>query len=247
VRHSDIKARGGVRRIAEFQSEPPLCSDDYYDVTAGQCGAVAIGDVLAIEAILAKYGVIIMDGEVIVLYFDDSDDMQVGSIRPRNEDAVPTREEPASEQVDTIASRIIIVDPPSETGGEVADDITTTGPAAQSNPGSRRDCRRQPDDRMKGVMSVLASPRPSRSRLRLRRTASRCCWRRRAQVVGLGGLGEHHQPPLLGSNRRALEVDLRRTGGPIVQDGGEVSAGGPPPHICPCTLARDGTFDDQVK
>jgi hypothetical protein len=27
------------------------------------------------------------------------------------------------------------------------------------------------------------------------------------------------------SNRRALEVDLRRTGGPIVQDGGEVLAG----------------------
>ena len=85
---------------------------------------------------MAKYGVIVVDGEVIVLYFDDLDDMPVGSIRPRNEDAVPTDETDAdaNEQVDTIASRIIIVDPPSETGGEAADDITTTGPTAQSIP-----------------------------------------------------------------------------------------------------------------
>ena len=113
---------------------PPLCSDDYYEDTAGQCGAVSAGEVLTIEAILAKYGVIVVDGGVIVLYFDDLDDMPFGSIRPRNEDAVPTDDEPANEQVDTIASRTIIVDPPSETGGEAADDITTTGPTAQSIP-----------------------------------------------------------------------------------------------------------------
>ena len=113
---------------------PPLCSDDYYDETAGQCGSVSIGEVLTIEAILAKYGVIIIDGEIIALYFDDLDDMPVGSIRPRNEDAVPPDDEPANEQVDTIASRTIIVDPLSETGGEAADDITTTGPTAQSIP-----------------------------------------------------------------------------------------------------------------
>ena len=91
-------------------------------------------EVLTIEAILAKYGVIVVDGEVIVLYFDDLDDMPVGSIRPRNKDAVPTDNEPANKQVDTIASRTIIVDPPSETGGEAADDITTTGPSVQSIP-----------------------------------------------------------------------------------------------------------------
>jgi hypothetical protein len=46
---------------------------------------------------LAKYGVIVVDGEVIVLYFDDFDDMPVGSIRPRNEAAVPTDELRGSE------------------------------------------------------------------------------------------------------------------------------------------------------
>ena len=118
----------------DLSLSPPLCSDDYYDETAGQCGAVSTAEVLTIEAILAKYGVIVVDGEVIVLYFDDLDDMPVGSIRPRNKDAVPTDDEPANELVDTIASRTIIVEPPSETGGEAADDIATTGPSAQSIP-----------------------------------------------------------------------------------------------------------------
>ena len=108
----------------DLSLSPPLCSDDYYDETAGQCGAVSTGEVLTIEAILAKYGVIVVDGEV----------MPVGSIRSRTDDAVPTDDEPANEQVDTIASRIIIVDQPSETAGEAADDITTTGPTAQSIP-----------------------------------------------------------------------------------------------------------------
>ena len=108
-----------------------LCSDDYYEDTAGQCGAL-----FTIEAILAKYGVTITDtdDEIIELYLDDLDDMPVGSIRPRNEDAVPTDDDLSNEQLDTIASRIIIVDPPSETDGEAADDITTTGPSAQSIP-----------------------------------------------------------------------------------------------------------------
>ena len=113
------------------------CTDDYYEDADGQCDALSAGEVLTIEAILAKYGVVITgdtDDEVIVFLFDDPEDMPVGSIRPRNEDAVPTDDEPANEQLDTIASRIIIVDPPSETGGEAADDITTTGPSAQSIP-----------------------------------------------------------------------------------------------------------------
>jgi hypothetical protein len=107
------------------------CSDDYYEDTAGRCGAV-----FTIEAILAKYGVTITDpdDEELVLYLDDLDDMPVGSIRPRNEDAVPTEDDASNEQLDTIASRIIIVDPPSEIDGEAADDITTTGPSAQSIP-----------------------------------------------------------------------------------------------------------------
>ena len=98
---------------------------------------LSAGEVLTIEAILARYGIIITgrtDDEVIALYLDDLDDTPVGSIQPRNEDAVPTDDDPSNEQLDTIASRIIIVDPPSEIGGEAADDITTTGPSAQSIP-----------------------------------------------------------------------------------------------------------------
>ena len=108
-----------------------FCSDDYYEDMAGQRGVIG-----TIEAVLAKYGVIITDtdDEIIELYLDDLEDMPVGSIRPRNEDAVPTDDDPSNEQLDTIASRIIIVDPLSETGGESADDITTTGPSAQSVP-----------------------------------------------------------------------------------------------------------------
>ena len=113
------------------------CTDDYYEDADGQCDAPSAREVLTIEAILARYGIIITgrtDDEIIAFYLDDLDDMPVGSIRPRNEDAVPTDDDPSNEQLDTIASRIIIVDPPSETGGEAADDITTTGPSAQSIP-----------------------------------------------------------------------------------------------------------------
>ena len=113
------------------------CTDDYYEDADGQCDALSAGEVLTIEAILARYGIIITgrtDDQIIAFYLDDLDDMPVGSIRPRNEDAVPTDDDPSNEQLDTIASRIIIVDPPSETGGEAADDITTTDPSAQSIP-----------------------------------------------------------------------------------------------------------------
>src|SRR5262249_45527093 len=79
-----------------------LCSDDYYEDTAGQCDAISAGEVLTIEAIMAKYGVVITgetDEDVIVLYLDDPEDTPVGSIHPRNEDAVATNSaEPAKEQ-----------------------------------------------------------------------------------------------------------------------------------------------------
>ena len=92
----------------DLSLSPPLCSDDYYEDTAGQCGAVSAGEVLTIEAILVKYGVIVVDGEIIVLYFDDLDDMPVGSIQPRNEDAGPTDEkfniEPAEQVMPTSRS-----------------------------------------------------------------------------------------------------------------------------------------------
>jgi hypothetical protein len=118
------------------------CTDDYYEGADGQCDASSAG-VLTIEAILAKYGVIITDtdDEVIVLYLDDLEDMPVGSIQPRNEDAVPTDEksnaEPANEQ-ETIASRVIMLEPPSAIGGEVADDVATTGPTGRPVPAAAK-------------------------------------------------------------------------------------------------------------
>ena len=117
-----------------------LCSDDYYEDTAGQCGAIPAAEVFMIEAILAKYGVVItgdIDEEVIVLYLDDLEDTPVGSIQPRNEDAVSSDEkanaEPTNEQ-ETIASKVVTVQPPLETGSEAADDVTTTGPTARRIP-----------------------------------------------------------------------------------------------------------------
>jgi hypothetical protein len=117
-----------------------LCSEDYYEDTAGQCGAVSAGEVFTIEAILAKYGVVIIgdtDEEVIGLYLDDLEDTPVGLIQPRNEDAVSTDEkanaEPDIEQ-ETIASKVVTVQLPLEIGGEAADDVAMTGPTARRIP-----------------------------------------------------------------------------------------------------------------
>ena len=105
------------------------CTDDYYEDADGQCAALLAGEVLTIEAILAKYGVVITgdtDDEVIVFLFDDPEDMPVGSIQPRNEDGAPTDDKanaaPANEQ-ETIASRVIVLVAPSEISSEVADDV----------------------------------------------------------------------------------------------------------------------------
>ena len=128
---------GSPARSLDLPVPSAQCTDDYHKDAVGQCDALSAGEVLTIEAILARYGIIITgrtDDEIVAFYLKDLDDMPVGSIRPRNEDAVPTDDNPSNEQLDTIASRIIIVDPPSETGGEAADDITTTGPSAQSIP-----------------------------------------------------------------------------------------------------------------
>jgi hypothetical protein len=107
-----------------------LCSDDYYEDTAGQCGDIsADGEIF----IFTKYGVVITgdtDEDVIVLYLDDQEDTPVDSIQPRNKDAVATDEksnaEPANEQ-ETIASRMIVLEAPSAIGGEGADAVATTG------------------------------------------------------------------------------------------------------------------------
>ena len=107
-----------------------FCSDDYYEDTAGQCGAF-----FTIEAILAKYGVTITDTDdgVIELCLDDIENTPVGSIQLRNEDAVSTDEtnaEPTSEQ-ETIASKVITLEPSLDVGRDASDDVAITGPTAR--------------------------------------------------------------------------------------------------------------------
>ena len=107
-----------------------FCSDDYYEDAAGQCGAF-----FTIEAILAKYGVTITDtdDEVIELCLDDIENTPVGSIQLRNENAVSTDEtnaEPTSEQ-ETIASKVITLEPSLDVGRDAADDVAITGPTAR--------------------------------------------------------------------------------------------------------------------
>jgi hypothetical protein len=68
-----------------------LCSDDYYEDTAGDCSAISAGEVFTLEAILEKYGAIITratDDEIVVFYLTDSEDIPVGSIHPRGESSI---------------------------------------------------------------------------------------------------------------------------------------------------------------
>jgi hypothetical protein len=116
-----------------------LCSDDYYEDTTGQCEVIS-AEILTIEAIVAKYGVVITgdaDEDAIVFLFEDPEDAPVGSILPRNKDAVSTDKksnvEPADEQ-ETITSRVIVLEAPSAIDGEDADDVATTGPTARTIP-----------------------------------------------------------------------------------------------------------------
>ena len=123
-----------------------LCSDDYYEDTAGLCSSPAppevLPDVLTVEAIIEKYGVIVAcdlnDVSVIALLVDPDASLTVGSIHPR-------RESPLAEKA-IVTEDEISTDPPSapatialpivaETqlpqNGEVADDVATTGPTAR--------------------------------------------------------------------------------------------------------------------
>jgi hypothetical protein len=120
------------------------CTNAHYEDADGQCDALSAGEVLTIETILAKYGVVIIgdtDEEVIGLHFDDLEDTPVGSIQRRNKDAVSTDEksnvEPANEP-DTIATRAITVQVSLEIGGEASDDVTVTGPTARRIPAAAK-------------------------------------------------------------------------------------------------------------
>ena len=115
-----------------------LCSDDYYEDTAGRCTSIYAGEVLTVEAILEKYEVIVTDDEFVV-FLDDTEDTTVGSILPRDEGstdehAVVTDDEskaqPATEQ-DTVAAMVVPAEQQFETTDECVEDVTTTGPTAQ--------------------------------------------------------------------------------------------------------------------
>ena len=126
-----------------------LCSDDYYEEPAGLCSSPAppevLPDVLTVEAITEKYGVIVAcdlnDVSVIALLVDPDASLSVGSIHPR-------RESPIAEKA-IVTEDEISTDPPSEPAaialpivtvtqlrqnGEVADDVSTTGPTERHIP-----------------------------------------------------------------------------------------------------------------
>jgi hypothetical protein len=128
-----------------------LCSDDYYEDTAGLCSSPAppevLPDVLTVEAIIEKYGLIVAcdlnDVSVIALLADPDASQSVGSIHPRRESptaekAIVTEDEtstdPSSEPA-TVASPIV-TETQLRQHGEDADDVTTTGPTARRIPGA---------------------------------------------------------------------------------------------------------------
>ena len=116
-----------------------LCSDDYYEDTAGDCSTISAGEVFTLEAILKKYGAIITrdtDDEIVVFYLTDPEDIPVGSIYPHGEspiaeNAIGTEDESSAETETDVAA-----ESPIENGDEAADDVTTTGPTARSIPTS---------------------------------------------------------------------------------------------------------------
>jgi hypothetical protein len=102
-------------------------------------------DILTVEAIIEKYGVIVAcdlnDVSLIALLADPDASLSVGSIHPRREkptaeNVIVTEDEssagPSSEPA-TIASPIVTETQPRQ-NGEDADDVTTTGPTARRIP-----------------------------------------------------------------------------------------------------------------
>ena len=76
---------------------------------------LSAGEVLTIEAILAKYGVIVTDtdDEVIVLYLDDLDDTPVGSIQLGTKtQSQPTTTFPTSSWIQSLLGSLSWTRPP---------------------------------------------------------------------------------------------------------------------------------------
>jgi hypothetical protein len=124
-----------------------LCSDDYYEDTAGDCSVISAGKVFTLEAVLEKYGAIITrdtDDEIVVFYLTDPEDIPVGSIYPRGEspaaeNAIGTEDESSAETAtEQEPSQVVAAESPIENGDEAADEVATPGPTARASdiPGS---------------------------------------------------------------------------------------------------------------
>src|SRR4051812_35980746 len=124
-----------------------VCNDDHCDGRFDQEVSVSTSEVLSIEAILQKYGVVVMrdtgdDLEGFLL--SDPEDVAVGSIFFRIERApaghaifsLPnddcSDDEPTGGR-DTIASQITVLEPQTE-NVVVANDVAMTGPVATRIP-----------------------------------------------------------------------------------------------------------------
>jgi hypothetical protein len=117
-----------------------LCSDNYYEDTAGQCRAVSGRELLTVEEILEKYAIIITgdsDDELLALALEELEEMPVGAIGPRTEDAGQNDEtkSEADNRPEPIASReATMIQPSFDLGDEAANDVATTGPAGRRPP-----------------------------------------------------------------------------------------------------------------
>jgi hypothetical protein len=126
-----------------------LCFDDYYEDTAGLCSSPArpgaLPEVLTVEAIIEKYGVIVAcdpnDDSVIALLAGPDESLSVGSIHPRREsptadNAIVTEDQTSidpSIEPATIASPIV-TETELRQSDEGADDVAMTDPTARRMP-----------------------------------------------------------------------------------------------------------------
>ena len=123
-----------------------LCQDDYYEDTSGQCSAISASEVLTIEAILERYGAVVIardaDEEIAGAFLADPEDIPVGSINlpseiPAAEHAILTDENSGTDptvELDTVASHIVTPEAQLQTSAEAEDEIVATGPTARRIP-----------------------------------------------------------------------------------------------------------------
>ena len=102
-----------------------LCSDDYYEDTAGDRSVISAGKVFTLDVVLEKHGAIITrdtDKEIVVFYLTDPEDIPAGSIYPCGEsptveNAIGTEDESSAQTAterDSIASQVVTAEWPLE-------------------------------------------------------------------------------------------------------------------------------------